>query len=93
MAGQPPTATYFASAKEWCAWLARHHGSATELLVGFYKTATGKPTLTWPESVDEALCVGWIDGVRRRVDDERYTIRFTPRTATSTASPGFMARE
>ena len=48
-------------------------------MVGFYKTHTGRPSLTWPQSVDEALCVGWIDGVRHRVDEERYTIRFTPR--------------
>ncbi len=77
------TAIYFASADAWREWLTKHHGTETELLVGFHKAATGKPRMTWPESVDEALCVGWIDGVRRRVDDERYTIRFTPRKATS----------
>jgi uncharacterized protein YdeI (YjbR/CyaY-like superfamily) len=48
-------------------------------VVGFHKTHTGRPSLTWPQSVDEALCVGWIDGIRHRVDEERYTIRFTPR--------------
>jgi uncharacterized protein YdeI (YjbR/CyaY-like superfamily) len=84
----PPSteATYFSSPEEWRRWLARHHATARELLVGFYKAGTGHPTMTWPQSVDEALCHGWIDGVRRRVDEERYTIRFTPRTATSTWS-------
>lgn len=76
-------ARYFSSAQEWREWLAQHHEQATELLVGFHKVATGRPRMTWAESVDEALCVGWIDGIRRRVDDERYTIRFTPRKATS----------
>ena len=74
---------YFDGPAAWRRWLARHHGSKTELWVGFHKRATGKPSLIWPQSVDEALCFGWIDGVRRRVDDERYTIRFTPRKARS----------
>jgi uncharacterized protein YdeI (YjbR/CyaY-like superfamily) len=73
------TATYFESPAAFRRWLDANHETASELLVGFYKTHTGRPSLTWPESVDEALCVGWIDGIRRRVDDERYTIRFTPR--------------
>ena len=60
-------------------WLERHHTTAGELLVGFHRKNTGRPTLTWPESVAEALCFGWIDGIRRRVDEERYSIRFTPR--------------
>lgn len=77
---------YFPSPAEWHAWLERHHDSATELWVGFHKVGTGKPTLTWPQSVDEALCFGWIDGIRKRVDDERYVIRFTPRKSTSTWS-------
>ena len=72
-------AVYFESPLAFRRWLEKHHESAIELLVGFHKSHTGRPTLTWPESVDEALCVGWIDGIRRRVDDERYTIRFTPR--------------
>ncbi len=71
--------SYFASPKDFRAWLARHHASERSLLVGFHKTKTGVPSLSWSESVDEALCFGWIDGVRRRVDDERYSIRFTPR--------------
>jgi uncharacterized protein YdeI (YjbR/CyaY-like superfamily) len=70
---------YFASPAELRAWLDAHHASAQELWVGYHKVATGRPSLTWPESVDEALCFGWIDGLRRRVDGERYAIRFTPR--------------
>jgi uncharacterized protein YdeI (YjbR/CyaY-like superfamily) len=76
-------ATYFPSASAFRAWLETHHATQTELLVGFFKTGTGEPTMTWTESVREALCFGWIDGVRRRVDDARYTIRFTPRKASS----------
>jgi uncharacterized protein YdeI (YjbR/CyaY-like superfamily) len=70
---------YFASPDDFRAWLAEHHTTATEVLVGFHKRATGTPSMTWPQSVDQALCFGWIDGVRRRIDDDRYTIRFTPR--------------
>jgi uncharacterized protein YdeI (YjbR/CyaY-like superfamily) len=76
-------ARFFASPEEWRAWLEEHHEREAEVLVGYWKRGTGRPTLTWPESVDEALCFGWIDGVRRRVDDDRYTIRFTPRQARS----------
>ena len=71
--------TYFPSPAAFRAWLEAHHDSADELWVGYHKRATGTPSMTWPESVDEALCVGWIDGLRRRVDDARYAIRFTPR--------------
>jgi len=77
---------YFKSPSDFRAWLERHHATARELLVGFHKRHTGAPSLTWPESVDEALCFGWIDGIRHRVDGERYTIRFTPRKAGSTWS-------
>jgi uncharacterized protein YdeI (YjbR/CyaY-like superfamily) len=73
------SAVYFDSPAAFRRWLEAHHASAGELLVGYHKAHTGRPSLTWPESVDEALCFGWIDGVRRRVDDDRYTIRFTPR--------------
>jgi uncharacterized protein YdeI (YjbR/CyaY-like superfamily) len=76
-------AMYFERPQDFRAWLDANHATATELLVGFHKKGTGRPTLTWPESVAEALCYGWIDGVRRRVDDARYVIRFTPRKATS----------
>jgi uncharacterized protein YdeI (YjbR/CyaY-like superfamily) len=75
--------TFFRSPAEFRAWLEEHHATARELLVGFYKTDSGTPSITWPESVDEALCFGWIDGVRRRVDDHSYTIRFTPRKTGS----------
>ena len=71
--------TFFATAADFRRWLERKHDKADELLVGFWKRGSGKPSMTWPESVDEALCYGWIDGVRRRIDDERYSIRFTPR--------------
>jgi uncharacterized protein YdeI (YjbR/CyaY-like superfamily) len=73
-------------------WLAKNHSSASELLVGFYKKDSGKPSITWPESVDQALCFGWIDGVRRRIDDVSYSIRFTPRKKTSTWSAINIAR-
>jgi uncharacterized protein YdeI (YjbR/CyaY-like superfamily) len=71
--------TFFATPAEFEAWLERHHATHTELIVGFRKRATGRPSMTWPESVEVALCFGWIDGVRRRHDDDSYTIRFTPR--------------
>jgi uncharacterized protein YdeI (YjbR/CyaY-like superfamily) len=61
------------------AWFAKNHSTRTELWVGYYKVGTGRPSVTWQESVDEALCCGWIDGVRKRIDDESYKIRFTPR--------------
>lgn len=74
---------FFATPADFRQWLGAHHASARELWVGFYKTGTGKPSITWPESVDEALCFGWIDGVRKRIDDESYMIRFTPRRPSS----------
>ncbi len=74
---------FFASAVDFRKWLAANHKTADELVVGFWKVATGKPSMTWSGSVDEALCFGWIDGVRRRVDEESYTIRFTPRRPDS----------
>lgn len=70
---------FFATPAQFAAWLEVHHDSHSELLVGFHKTKTGKPSLTWPQSVDEALCYGWIDGVRKSLGEESYTIRFTPR--------------
>ena len=77
---------FFVSSLEWRAWLERNHASAAELWVGFYKRGTGRPSITWPESVDQALCFGWIDGVRRSLGEESYVIRFTPRRADSTWS-------
>ena len=74
---------FFATPAEWRRWLARHHASVPELWVGFHKKATGRPSITWPESVDHALCYGWIDGIRKRLDEHSYVIRFTPRRAGS----------
>jgi uncharacterized protein YdeI (YjbR/CyaY-like superfamily) len=71
--------TYFETPEELRAWLEAHHDTATELWVGFYKKATGRPSITYPQALDEALCYGWIDGVRKSVDAESYTTRFTPR--------------
>src|SRR5215213_7897503 len=73
-------------------WLANNHATATELQVGYYKKDTGKPSITWPESIDQALCFGWIDGIRRKVDDSIYTVRFTPRKSGSLWSPVNIAR-
>lgn len=75
--------TFFDSAAGFRAWLRKNHKKADELYVGYYKKHTGKPSMTWAESVAEALCFGWIDGIRRRIDDERYMIRFTPRRPRS----------
>ncbi|MFG6467889.1 YdeI/OmpD-associated family protein [Roseateles sp. BYS87W] len=74
---------YFPTPEAFRDWLAVHSAQASELVVGYHKRGTGLPSMTWPESVDEALCVGWIDGVRKRVDELRYQIRFTPRRPTS----------
>lgn len=75
--------TFFSKPSDFRKWLTRHHKKETELLVGFYKVDSGKPSMTWSESVDEALCFGWIDGIRKSIDKESYTIRFTPRKASS----------
>lgn len=75
--------TFFETPADFRAWLAKNHATAIELLVGFYKKGSKRPSITWPESVDEALCYGWIDGVRKGIDDESYTIRFTPRKSGS----------
>jgi uncharacterized protein YdeI (YjbR/CyaY-like superfamily) len=77
---------FFASPAELRAWFDRHHADRTELVVGFRRKGSGEPSITWPEAVDEALCVGWIDGVRRRLDATSYVIRFTPRRPRSTWS-------
>ncbi|MGH2826770.1 MAG: YdeI/OmpD-associated family protein [Actinomycetota bacterium] len=77
---------FFASPAEFRTWLETHHEDTPELWVGFYKKSSGRPSITWPESVEQALCFGWIDGVRRSIDDTSYTIRFTPRRARSTWS-------
>ncbi|MFC7648748.1 YdeI family protein [Streptosporangium lutulentum] len=77
---------FFAAPEDFRLWLEKHHTTETELLVGFFKKGTGRPSITWPESVDQALCFGWIDGVRRTIDAESYSIRFTPRKTRSTWS-------
>jgi uncharacterized protein YdeI (YjbR/CyaY-like superfamily) len=83
---------FFAIAAELRAWLEENHATATELLVGFYKRGSGKPSITWPELVDEALCFGWIDSVRRGIDELSYANRLTPRKARSTWSAINIAR-
>ena len=80
------TPKFFAKPADFRRWLEANYDTAPELWVGFYKKETGRPSITWPESVDEALCVGWIDGIRKTLDAESYVIRFTPRKARSTWS-------
>jgi uncharacterized protein YdeI (YjbR/CyaY-like superfamily) len=70
---------FFDTPDDWRGWLADNHATAPDCLVGFNKVTTGEAGMTWSESVDQALCFGWIDGVRRRIDERSYTIRFTPR--------------
>jgi uncharacterized protein YdeI (YjbR/CyaY-like superfamily) len=74
---------FFETSDDFRAWLASHHDSVEEQWVGLWKKATGKPSITWTESVAQALCFGWIDGLRRSIDDEAYMIRFTPRKPKS----------
>jgi uncharacterized protein YdeI (YjbR/CyaY-like superfamily) len=74
---------FFAKPAELRRWFSQNHKKAKELLIGYYKVGSGKPSVTWQQTVDEALCFGWIDGVRRGIDSESYTIRFTPRRAKS----------
>jgi len=75
--------TFFESQEKFRSWLSVNHKLAAELIVGFYKIGTGIPSMTWSQSVNQALCFGWIDGVRRTIDFESYSIRFTPRRNTS----------
>ena len=77
---------FFKTPSDFRKWLAAHHASETELWVGFYKKDSGKASVTWPQSVDEALCFGWIDGIRKNIDEVSYKIRFTPRKQRSTWS-------
>jgi uncharacterized protein YdeI (YjbR/CyaY-like superfamily) len=74
---------FFRSPSELRKWFEKRHTTAREIWVGYYKKSSGEPSITWPESVDEALCVGWIDGIRKRVDESRYKICFTPRKPRS----------
>jgi len=75
--------TFFAKQLDFRKWLQKNHIKESELLVGFYKVGSGKPSMTWSQSVDEALCFGWIDGVRKSIDKDSYQIRFTQRRPTS----------
>ena len=84
--------TYFRSPAELRKWFRANHATAMELWVGFYRKDSGRPGITWPEAVDEALCVGWIDGIRKRVDAHSYTNRFTPRRKGSVWSSVNIAR-
>ena len=77
------TPVFFADQNEFRKWLEENHKTKTELVVGYYKVSTGRPTMSWSQSVDQALCFGWIDGIRRSIDEESYCIRFTPRRPTS----------
>jgi len=83
---------FFATPAAWRTWLAKNHANSPEQWIGFYKKSSGRPSITWPESVDEALCVGWIDGLRKTIDAESYKIRFTPRRSTSNWSAVNIAR-
>ncbi len=74
---------FFANADELRKWFRNHHKTAREQWIGYYKVATGQPSVTWAESVDVALCFGWIDGIRKRVDERTYKVRFTPRRPDS----------
>ena len=92
MSARAARPVFFADPSALRAWFVEHHKHAQELIVGYYKRDSGRPSITWPESVDEALCVGWIDGIRRSIDDVSYQIRFTPRKPTSTWSAINIAR-
>lgn len=83
---------FFEAPEQLRAWLAQHHASERELWVGYAKKGTGIPSITWPESVDEALCYGWIDGIRKSIDERSYCIRFTPRKPRSNWSAVNLAR-
>ncbi len=87
-----PKATIFGAAEDFRAWLSANHDTATELWVGYYKKGVPKTSMTYKESVDLGLCFGWIDGLTRRIDDEVYAIRFTPRKKRSTWSAVNVAR-
>jgi len=77
------TPVFFKDHNEFRKWLEKNCTREPELLAGYYKVGSRKPSMTWSQSVDEALCFGWIDGIRRSIDEERYCIRFTPRKSTS----------
>lgn len=80
---KPDRVTHFDSPAAFRDWLADHHADRAELWVGYWKKSTGRPSIIWEESVDEALCFGWIDGIRKKIDEEAFAIRFTPRRSGS----------
>ena len=84
--------TFFAKQSNFRKWLAKHHKAESELLVGFYKVGSGKPSMTWPQSVDEALCFGWIDGVRKRIDDDSYSIASRRESRPASGAPSTSKR-
>jgi uncharacterized protein YdeI (YjbR/CyaY-like superfamily) len=79
-------ASFFESPSEFRAWLEEHHADETELWVGFHKKVSGRAGITWSEAVDQAICFGWIDGIRKGIDEGSYANRFTPRKPRSTWS-------
>jgi uncharacterized protein YdeI (YjbR/CyaY-like superfamily) len=83
---------FFATPDKWRQWLEKNHARATELWVGMHRKASGTPSITWPQAVDEALCFGWIDGIRKSIDETRYKNRFTPRKKGSNWSAVNIAR-
>ena len=83
MTSRDPNYLFFATPAEWREWLVEHHARAVEVWVGFYKVGFGRPSLTWPEAVDEALCFGWIDGQSKSFDEKSYLQKFTPRRIKS----------
>ena len=83
---------FFETSSEFRRWLEAHHQTATEQWVGFHKKGSGRPSISWPEAVDQALCFGWIDGIRKSIDQHSYTNRFTPRKTKSTWSKVNIAR-
>jgi len=83
---------FFATPDKWRRWLGKNHARATEVWVGFHRKGSGTRSITWPEAVDEALCFGWIDGIRKSIDETRYTNRFTPRKKGSNWSHVNIAR-
>jgi uncharacterized protein YdeI (YjbR/CyaY-like superfamily) len=91
-AKKPDEPVFFQTPSAFRRWFAKNYERAPELWVGFHRKDSGRPSITWPESVDEALCYGWIDGIRKKVDAESYKIRFTPRRAKSTWSAVNIAR-
>ncbi|ASK32153.1 bacteriocin-protection protein [Chryseobacterium sp. T16E-39] len=76
-------ALFFATPQEFRKWLEKNHETEKEVIIGFYKVGTKKPSMTWSESVDQAICFGWIDGIRKSIDKDSYSNRFTPRKPTS----------